>query len=404
MRLLRIAVLSVGLIFGSGLRTFGQVGQTQQPPKPSAGDIQKLVDQLGSNIYTERKAAGDRLARIGEPAWNALRKAARTSEDLEVRRSAGRLAQEIGKKTFVEIRHFGGPGVGYWLNRVAFTPDGRHAVATGGAVIVYDLQTGKELHRTMEVQFARQGLALSKDGRYFLTGHQHEKDARLGEVRTGREIQTFKGHTAGIHGVALSSDGTWAVTGGDDETLRLWDVKTAKELRQFLGFTGKVRCVAFAPDGRYVLSGHYGPKSNNLIYLWDAKTAKQVRSFEGHGRDVTAVTFLPDGRSFLSSSLDGTLRLWDSASGKELRSMKHDGGVNFAALSPDGCRALSAGVGDKMVRLWDLSDGSEMYQFEGHAGIVLGVAFSADGCQALSSDSENTIRLWRLPKPGAPQE
>ena len=144
----------------------------------------------------------------------------------------------------------------------------------------------------MEVQFARQGLALSQDGRYFLTGHQNERLVRLGEVQTGKEIQTFQRHTAGVHGVALSPDGSWAVTGGDDETLRVWDVKTGKELRQCVGFTGKVRCVTVAPDGRHILSGHYGPKSNNLIYLWDAKTAKQVRSFEGHERDVTAVAFL----------------------------------------------------------------------------------------------------------------
>jgi WD40 repeat protein len=81
-------------------------------------------------------------------------------------------------------------------------------------VIVYDLQSGKELHRTMEVQFARLGLALSKDGRFFLTGHQNENVVRLDELQTGKEIQTFKGHAAGVPGVALSPDGTWAVTGG----------------------------------------------------------------------------------------------------------------------------------------------------------------------------------------------
>jgi WD40 repeat protein len=126
-----------------------------------------------------------------------------------------------------------------------------------------------------------------------------------------------------------------------------------------------------------------------------------VRSFEGHAKEVTAVAFLPGGRAFLSSSLDGTLRQWDSGSGKGLRSMKHDGGAYSAALSPDGRRALSAGFGDRMVRLWDLGVGSELYHFEGHAGAVLGVAFSADGCLALSCDSANTIRLWRLPKPDA---
>ena len=400
----RLLILAFVFFISFGPRSFGQESSTKQPQasltpaKPSPAEIEKLITQLGSAKYVERKAASNRLADIGEPAWNSLRKAAANSDDLEVRRRAERLAQDIGKKTFIEIRHFGAGG-GYWLNRVAFTPDAKQAVATGGAVILYDLQSGKEIHRTMEVAFARQGLALSKDGRYFLTGHSNDKVVRFGEVQSGKEVQSFNGHSAGVHGVALSPDGAFALTGGIDETLRLWDVKTGKELRQFHGFSGQVRCVAFGADGSHALSGHYGDKSHNLIHLWETKTGKHVRRFEGHEKDVTSVTFLPDGRSFLSSSLDGTLSLWDTQTGEEIRRMEHNGGVNSVALSPDGRRALSAGFGDKRVRLWDLSDGSELYRFEGHAGAVLGVAFSPDGRQALSSDSDCTIRLWRLPQP-----
>jgi hypothetical protein len=106
----RHAFLAVNVLCFSGLNAFGQIGQAQQSQasgvlvKISTVDIQKLVDQLGSNIYVERKDAANRLAAIGEPAWNALRKAATTSEDLEVRRSAARLADEIGRKRFVEVR------------------------------------------------------------------------------------------------------------------------------------------------------------------------------------------------------------------------------------------------------------------------------------------------------------
>src|SRR6516162_1103660 len=83
---------------------------SSSPAKVSAAEIQKLIDQLGSEKFVERQAASKRLAEIGEPAWNALRKAAANSEELEVRRRAGRLADDIGKKTFIEIRRFGEGG------------------------------------------------------------------------------------------------------------------------------------------------------------------------------------------------------------------------------------------------------------------------------------------------------
>jgi WD40 repeat protein len=369
--------------------------------KSESEQLTILLRQLGDKRYAKREAASKALEAIGEPAWYPLRKLVRTTSDLEVRRRAARLVEVIGKQLFREVRRFGGAQAGYWVNRVAFTPDGRRAIATGGGVMLYDLESGKELARTLELQFARRGLAVSADGRHFLTGHQHDRVVRLGDVKTWSTIRNFEGHTAGVWCVALSADGARAASGGDDGTARIWDVRSGKELHT-LRSAGKVRAVTFAPDGRHLLSGHYGPGSDHLIRLWDVDTGKEARRFPGHGKDVTAVAFLPDGRSFLSASMDGTLRLWDVQTGKELRRMAHGGGAFDAAVAPDGQRALSAGFGDRTVRLWDLTDGSEMHGFTGHAGGVLGVAFSADGRQALSSDSQYTIRLWRLPAPAAP--
>jgi WD40 repeat protein len=367
--------------------------------EPDAKTIARLIEQLGSDDAKERQEAAKRLEAIGEPAVEPLRQAARSHADPDVRLRAGVIVAAMTRGAYEEVRKYVGRTPGYWLNRVAFTPDGKQAVVTGGAVIVYDLQTGKELRRVMELQFARRALALSRDGKLFLTGHQNDKVVRLGEVATGKEVRTFEGHTApGVHGVAFSPDEALVASGGDDGTLRIWDAKTGQELRRCEGITDRVLCLAFAPDGKRIASGHYGPKSAFLVRLWDAETGKEVRGFKGHTRDVTAVKFLPEGDRLLSASLDGTLRLWDVESGKELKKMAHTGEVYDAAASPDGKRALSAGFGDKTVRLWDLTTGRELHRFEGHASNVLGVAFSADGKQALSSDAANTVRLWRLAK------
>jgi WD40 repeat protein len=361
--------------------------------------VSALIRQLGHEKFAVREAASKELETIGEAAWQPLVKAARGAPDLETRRRAERLAHRIAKRLFVEVRHFGGPVAGYWLNRVAFTRDGRRAIATGGAVIAYDLESGREIYRVLELQYARPGLALSRDGRYFLTSHQHDPIMRLGDITSGKEVRQFVGHTAGVQGVALSPDGSLAVSGSDDGTMRLWDVKTGKELHVFKGAPGQVYRVAFAPEGKHILSAHGGQGSNNLIRLWDAEQQTERRRFEGHRGNVTALVFHPDGGSFLSSSQDGSVRMWDNKSGRELHRLEHRGGVNDVAVSPDGRRALSAGFGDRMVRLWDLTDGGELHRFEGHQGAVLGVAFSPEGRQALSCDSQYTIRLWRLPGP-----
>jgi WD40 repeat protein len=368
-------------------------------PAPEPEEIQRLIKQLGSVRYRDREVASKRLDEIGGPAWYPLTKAMARSGDLEMRRRAEQLVQKIGKRLFVEINHFGGPISGYWLNRVAFTKDGKHAIATGGGLMLYDLKTGKELHRVLELQFARSGLALSRDGRYFLTGHQGDRVVRLGEVATGKPVRDFEGHTGGVWGVALSPDGTRAASGGDDGTVRFWDVATGKERQASKAGPGRVRCVAASPDSRQFLTGHDGAGSDNLIRLWDAEAGTEVRRYTGHGGGVNGVAFLPDGRTFLSASMDGTVRQWDVKSGKELRRMEHRGGANDVAVAPDGRRAISAGWGDRTLRLWDLTDGGLLYAYEGHQGAVLGVAISADGRRALSCDAQYTVRQWRLPEP-----
>jgi WD40 repeat protein len=390
-KLLSALVLLLGL---EASPVSGQGGDKNQPTR-----VAHLIVQLGDDKFAAREAAARELETIGGPAWRPLMKAAREAPDLETRRRAERLARGIATKLFVEVRRFGGPGGGYWLNRVAFTRDGRRAVATGGAVIVYDLESGREAYRVLELQFARPGLALSRDGRFFLTSHQGDPIMRLGEINSGNEVRRFVGHSAGIHGAALSPDGKRALSGSEDGTLRLWDVSTGRELHRFKGAFGLPRRVAFAPDGKHVLSSHSGGGGDNLIRLWDLDEYKELRRFEGHRGEVTALAFLPDGRAFLSASHDGSVRLWDVKSGSEKRRLEHRHGANDVAVSPDGARALSAGFGDRSVRLWDLGDGCELHQFVGHQAAVLGVAFSPDGRRALSCDANYTVRLWRLPEP-----
>jgi WD40 repeat protein len=362
-----------------------------------ADEISKLIEQLGDDDLAKRREASKRLEAMGATALELLRKAEKDSVDPDVRLRAGLVIRTIQDKGWGEVRVITGPARGYWLNRVAFSGDGKYAVAGGGAVILFDLETGKEVQRVLEVGSARHGLSMSKDGKLCLTGHTRDRTVHLVEVPSGKEVQTFTGHAVGVQGVALSADGTRAASCGEDRVLRVWDAKNGKELFRCAGFPDAPRCAAFSPDGKYLLSGHHGKRSQFKVHLWNAKDGKEVRSYKGHTNAVTAVAFAPDGRRFVSASLDGTIRLWDTESGKELRSMKHDGGVYDLALSANGQRAITAGFDDKNVRVWDLKSGKEIHRFTGHRTHVLGVALSSDGQRALSSDADCTIRLWRLP-------
>jgi uncharacterized protein (TIGR03067 family) len=92
---------------------------------PGTTEIDRLVRHLGSPQFDEREAAVARLEAIGEPALEALRKAA-GSDDVEVRRRARALVEAIEGRDYQRLE-------GTW----ECVPDGspRLVVSTGAQAL-----------------------------------------------------------------------------------------------------------------------------------------------------------------------------------------------------------------------------------------------------------------------------
>src|SRR5260370_3867591 len=153
---------------------------------PDATEIERLVKQLGDDDFDTRETATKRLKEIGEPALDALRKAA-TNDDAEVRRRAQEALAFIKKKFLAEQRSFTG-----------------HS----GAVDC---------------------LAVSTDGKRVLTGSE-DKTLRLWDADTGKCLRVFEGHTDRVLGAALSPDGQRVLTGGKANNVRLCHATAGEEV------------------------------------------------------------------------------------------------------------------------------------------------------------------------------
>jgi hypothetical protein len=350
-------------------------------------DIARLIGRLGSTKFREREAAAQALEAVGEPALDALRRAAASAPDLETQRRAERLVARIERRW--ELRCFIGhtdavPGA-------ALSPDGRLALSAGrseSSPRLWDVATGKELRRAGRHSSWVWDVAFTLDGKRALSCGVD--GIRLWEVESGKELRRLTGHERQVYRVALSRDGKLALSGSQDNTIRLWDLGTGGELCCFSGHTDEVFSVAFSPDGRQALSC----SADGTMRLWNSRSGKELRRLPG----AACAVFSPNGTQLLSAGRDGLVRLWDVQTGKELRRFKgHTQEACTVAYSPDGKRVLS-GSEDRTVRLWEVRTGKELRCLRGHTAGVSRVAFTPDGARALSASYDGTLRLWALPK------
>ena len=149
-------------------------------------------------------------------------------------------------------------------------------------------------------------LALTPDGKCLATA-DFDGNIHLWQVRQGKQLLTFQGHTNWVTSVSFSPDGQTLVSGSYDTTVKLWDVGTGICLGTFTGHPMGVYSVAFSPDGQTLVSG----SSDRTVKFWHLHHDKCIKTLTGHTSEIYSVAFSPDGQTVASGSADNTIKLWD---------------------------------------------------------------------------------------------
>jgi WD40 repeat protein len=321
-------------------------------------------------------------------------------------------------------------GLPTWVLSVAFSPDSKKLVAgtwgsrEGYTPLIWDVETGKELHKLIGHTYMVTSAVFSPDGKKVITttggrvdhnlfitlAPDRDKTARIWDVETGEQLHELSGHGYSVE-ADFSPDGKRVVTSGGRST-RIWDAETGKVLKSI----NAGRSAVFSPDGKKIAIDHI----NNIAIIWDAEVGankeiiwdeeeKEVKILEGHTQSINFVAFSPDSKKVVTASRDNTAIIWDAATGGEMQKLEgHNRGIGSAVFSPDGKKVLTASYAATndigAARIWEVDASavpkpvvkkeSPFIKLKGHTDTVEVVAFSPDGKKILSASKDNTVRIW----------
>ena len=285
------------------------------------------------------------------------------------------------------------------------------ANASAPELIVTDLQSGKEVHRTPWPDLAPSSgegsvgspeailvgttgdrLAIkSKGGLYFWDATRNQPTA----------VCHGTGHAGRVISVAQTAAASLVATGGEDGTIVVRDRERGSFLRMLSEHPDGVSALDFSPDGAYLVSAssptqaargvQQRPDAALTVIRWDLKTFAPAWVYRGvpATNGVVAVDYT-DTHRIIVATADGHLLRLDDATGRLERSATVDpSGILSYHRSPDGKRFVVL-TPNRRVRVVDAETFDPVYEWESAAADKT-VAFLNNGV-VVTGGSEIRLR------------
>jgi WD40 repeat protein len=289
---------------------------------------------------------------------------------------------------------------------VDYDPSGRMLVSGGrdGHVRVWEPRSGRQEHAfAIDSDIVRgdtaidvNAVAFSPDGKSVAAGVD-DGNAFVWGLR-GRPPMLLPSGEQPVYGITYRQDGTRVAVAALDGSTRVFDVskggRKGVRVSNLAGHSGGVNAVAYL-DGGELLATASGDGSARI---WRPEPSDARATFSEHRGSVLGATFAPDGESVATAGLDGTVRIWRPG-GEALATLKPEGhGLSdlwSPAFDPKGER-IAAGMGNGTAQVWNIESGAVVSRFEGHDQRVVGVEFSPDGEEVVTSALErrDPVRVW----------
>jgi WD40 repeat protein len=235
------------------------------------------------------------------------------------------------------------------VTSLAATPDGRILVSGGvdGTVRTWNSADGAQIAVVPASSREIRSVSASADGtRIAAVG----ADGRILTWTAGAATpDVLPGGGPGLRAVALDPQGR-RVAVGQDVNVFLVDVRSGRRIRDFPGHTSRVSGVTFSPDGGRVLASSY----DNTIYSWPVGGGKPV-IHDSLGPPITSLALGAEGTQVIGGTLDASAIVWPSEGGPRIVTLIGDDAPVLAVAAVAGTPLIATGDENGSIRVYDPS-------------------------------------------------
>jgi RNA polymerase sigma factor (sigma-70 family) len=297
--------------------------------------------------------------------------------------------------------------------------DGKYLATTrNDVVIVWELESGKEVRRLRGSLTAGTMLAFANGGKTLLAadplGGVEAWDVATGTPGKGIPAPKLPGRKSQTEssGPVLSPDGKRLARPIYDSqsniySIQLFDFPSGKAAGT-IEFAGVPLSTAFSPDGKTLAAW----MTNGEMILADVASGRALGSIKT-GNDAGSALSLacgPDGQKLALSREGGSVEVWDAKTRQRNHRLLGTGplaqplfftlgqrqGRSELAFNPDGTR-LAVGSFGCGLRLFDLTTGKEVGAGRsGHPSAVRSFGLAADGQTLVTHSRGDGVRIWSL--------
>jgi pre-mRNA-processing factor 19 len=185
----------------------------------------------------------------------------------------------------------------------------------------HDIQSGQTRQKVdIKIEAGYTRLQFHPDG-LILGAGTSDSNVRIFDIKSQKNVATFKGHTGRLTGLSFSENGYYLASGDEQGTVKLWDLR---KLANFHTITSQD--LAFISNLSFDSSGSYLAVAGDDVRVFSSKGWDLVETWKEHKKEVTSVKFGADATFFATTSKDRTLKFFGSTSSAPANNEQEDGG------------------------------------------------------------------------------